>query len=244
MLIGTADVRDLVPDPPTLEAFATEPVKLPGATVLQLISEIQVGGRVTSLPSGLHPTNPPSVVFQFWDCPQSPWGPFRLAQARVACRSGLRPRGFVQGCVTDSVAAGEALRSQWGFPATIGEIDVDRGYDRVRAEVRTGGRKILALAGRDPDPLGNGDIAFTSTIALAQTPRGLRLVQIDCDYEAHRAERVRPVVDFFEPGAWLPASVALTWPISAAVAIADITLEPHRYVSKPEELAFTGTETL
>ena len=26
--------------------------------------------------------------------------------------------------------------------------------------------------------------------------------------------------------------------------IADITLEPHRYVSKPDELAFTGTETL
>ena len=58
MLIGTADVRDLVPDPPTLDAFATEPVELPGATVLQLISEIQVGGRETSLPPGLHPTNP------------------------------------------------------------------------------------------------------------------------------------------------------------------------------------------
>ncbi|HEX4428922.1 MAG TPA: acetoacetate decarboxylase family protein [Frankiaceae bacterium] len=244
MLIGSSDVRDLVPDPPTLDAFATEPVSLPGATVLQFISEIRVSGREASLPPGLHPTNPPSVVFQFWACPQSPWGPFRLAQGRVACRSGLRPRGFVQGCVTDSVAAAEALRSQWGFPAILGDVVVDRGYDRVRAEVATGGRTVLALTGRDPDPLGNGDIAFTTTIALAQTPRGLRLVQIDCEYTANRAERVRPVVDSFERGAWLPGSVALTWPISAAVAIADITLEPHRYVSKPDELAFTGTETL
>ncbi len=244
MLIGTADVRDLVPDPPMLDAFATEPVQLPGAAVLQLISEIQVGGRETSLPPGLHPTNPPSVVFQFWDCPQSPWGPFRLAQGRVACRSGLRPRGFVQGCVTDNPAAAEGLRTSWGFPATLGEVVVDRGYDRVRAEVSIGAHPVLAVTGRDPDPLGNGDIAFTTTIALAHTPRGLRLVQIDCEYTANRAERVRPVVDFFEPGAWLPASVALTWPISAAVAIADITLEPHRYVSKPDELAFTGTETL
>jgi hypothetical protein len=244
MLIGTADVRDLVPDPPTLDAFATEPVELPGSTVLQLISEIQVGGRESSLPPGLHPTNPPSVVFQFWDCPQSPWGPFRLAQGRVACRSGLRPRGFVQGCVTDSAAAAKALRSGWGLPAVVGNVFIDRGYDRVRAEVVTGGRTVLAVTCRDPDPLGNGDIAFTTTVALAQTPRGLRLVQIDCDYAAHRAERVRPVVDTFEQGAWLPASVALTWPISAAVAIADITLEPHRYVSKPEELAFTSTETL
>jgi hypothetical protein len=244
MLIGTADVRELVPDPPTLSAFATEPVTFPGATVLQLITEIQIGGREASLPPGLHPTNPPSVVFQFWDCPDSAWGPFRLAQARVACRSGLRPRGFVQGCVTDNAAAAEALRSGWGFPAVIGDVSVDRGYDRVRAEVALEGRTVLAVTGRDPDPLGNGDIAFTTTVALAQTPRGLRLVQIDCDYAAHRAERVRPLIDAFERGAWLPASVALTWPISAAVAIADITLEPHRYVSKPDELAFTGTETL
>jgi hypothetical protein len=244
MLIGTAHVLDLVPDPPTMQAFATDPAQFPGATVLQLISEIQVGGREASLPPGLHPTNPPSVVFQFWDCPVSPWGPFRLVQGRVACRSGLRPRGFVQGCVTDSSAAAEALRSDWGFPATIGEVAIDRGYDRVRAEVVTGGRTVLAITGRDPDPLGNGDIAFTSTIALAHTPRGLRLVQIDCEYSASRAERVRPVVDTFERGGWLPASVDLTWPISAAVAIADITLEPHRYVSKPDELAFTGTETL
>jgi hypothetical protein len=244
MLIGTADARDLVPDPPTLDAFATESVVLPGATVVQFISEIRVSGRESSLPSGLHPTNPPSVVFQFWDCPESPWGPFRMAQGRVACRSGLRPRGFVQGCVTDSPAVAEALRSQWGFPATAGEIVVDRGYDRVRSEVAVGGRTVFAFTGRDPDPLGNGDIAFTATVALAQTPRGLRLVQIDCDYSASRAERVRPVVDAFEPGAWLPASIDVTWPISAAVAIADITLEPHRYVSKPDELAFTGTETL
>jgi hypothetical protein len=244
MLIGSADVRDLVPDPPTMDAFATEPVELPGATVLQLISEIRVGGREASLPPGLHPTNPPSVVFQFWDCPQSPWGPFRFAQARVACRSGLRPRGFVQSCVTDSVAAAGALRSNWGFPAVVGDLFIDRGYDRVRAEVATGGRTVLAITCRDPDPLGNTDIAFTATVALAQTPRGLRLVQIDCDYAVHRAERVRPVVDAFEQGEWMSASVDLTWPISAAVAIADITLEPHRYVSKPDELAFTSTETL
>jgi hypothetical protein len=244
MLIGSSDVRDLVPDPPTLDAFATEPVTFPGATVLQLISEIQIGGRESSLPPGLHPTNPPSVVFQFWDCPESPWGPFRLAQGRVACRSGLRPRGFVQSCVSDNAAAAEALRSKWGFPVVAGEVFVDRGYDRVRAEVATGGRTVLAVTCRDPDPLGTSDIAFTTTVALAQTPRGLRLVQIDCDYAAHRAERVRPGVDTFEQGAWLPDSIALTWPISAAVAIADITLQPHRYVSKPDELAFTATETL
>src|SRR5689334_15412359 len=109
MLTGTTDVREIVTDPPVLSAFAAEPVVLPGATVVQLVTEVAVAGRLSSLPPSLHPTNPPSAVLLFWDCPSSPWGAFRMAQGRVACRSGLRPRGFVQGCVVDNPQACRAL---------------------------------------------------------------------------------------------------------------------------------------
>jgi hypothetical protein len=238
VLTGATDVRAIVSDPPELATFATAPLVLPGAAVLQLITEIRVTGREASLPPSLHPTNPPSAVLLFWDCPESPWGPFRMAQGRVACRSGLRPRGFVQGCVVDNAEACAALRSEWGFPAEVGEVRVDRGYDRVAASAARD-----AVAGRDPDPLGAGDIAFTTTVALAGTPRGLRLVQIDCDYAVTRAERVRPAVEAFA-GGWMHPAVEPSHPISASVALADITLQPHRYVSKPDELAFTGTETI
>jgi hypothetical protein len=37
-------------------------------------------------------------------------------------------------------------------------------------------------------------------------------------------------------------SVEPYYPVSASIAVADITVQRLRYVSKPEELAFTGTE--
>ena len=122
MLRGTADPGELVAARAELADFATAAECLPGAEVLQALCEIGIGGRERSLPSGLHPTNPPTCVLQVWSCPDSPWGPFRLAQARVGCRSGLRPRGFVQGFVADDARAVGALRSRWGFPAVLGEV--------------------------------------------------------------------------------------------------------------------------
>jgi hypothetical protein len=243
MLTGTAPLDALVPNRATLSAFRTAPLTLPGAAVLQLLTEIRIAGRQASLPAGLHPTNPPSAVLQFWSCPESPWGAFRMAQARIGCRSGLRPRGFVQGCVVDSAAAAEGLRSDWGFPAAVGEVTLERGYDRVHATACLSGHLVTDVTGQDPDPLGLGDIAYTTTVALAETPRGTRLVQLDTDFAVSRAERLRPRIGCLSEG-WMHPSVTPSSAVSSSIAIADITLQPHRFVSRPEELAFTGTETL
>lgn len=244
MLTGSAPLAELVPDRATMPSFDTGSLTLPGAEVLQLLTELRIGGRERSLPSGLHPTNPPSAVFQVWRCPESPWGPFTLAQARVACRSGLRPRGLVQGCVVDVPAAAEALRSRWGFPARVGQVAYRRGYDLVTASVSVDGEVLVELEGRDPDPLGVDDVAYTTTLTLAETPRGSRLVQVDTDVVATRAERLRPHVAAFGVGTWMHSSVEPSFPVSASVALADVTLRPLRFVCLPDELAFTGTEVL
>jgi hypothetical protein len=167
-----------------------------------------------------------------------------MAQARVGCRSGLRPRGLVHGCVvdaaTDAVAA--ALRDRWGFPAQPGTVALRRGYDRVTARVEIGGTTVLALDGVDPEPLAPGDVAYTTTVTLAHTPRGLRLVQVDTDVAATRAERLRPRLDVFTADGWVHASVEPAHLVSASIAVGDVTLQRLRYVSRPDESAFTGTE--
>jgi hypothetical protein len=242
VLIGTADPASLVAHAATMPGFDTEALTLSGVEVLQALCEIRIGGRLASLPPGLHPTNPPSCVLQVWRCPESPWGPFHLAQARVGCRSGLRPRGLVHGCVVDVPDAASALRERWGFPAQLGTVSLRRGYDRVTAQVEIGPTAVLALAGVDPEPLGPGDIAYTTTVTLADTPRGRRLVQVDTDVVPSRAERLRPRLDAFATDGWVHASVAPSHLVSASIAVADVTLQRLRYVSRPDELAFTGTE--
>jgi hypothetical protein len=242
VLSGTASLDELVPHRADLASFGTDAVTLPGVELLQVLTEIRIGGRQRSLPSGLHPTNPPTAVFQVWSCPESPWGAFRMAQGRVGCRSGLRPRGFVQACVVDTAGAADALRTRWGLPAQLGEVQLRRGYDVVTASAAVDGETLLAVSGVDPDPLQPHDVAFTTSIALADTPRGLRLVQVDTDVASTRAERLRPRIERFSTGGWMHPSVEPYYPVSASISVADVTIQRLRFVCKPEELAFTGTE--
>jgi hypothetical protein len=242
MLAGTAAPEELVAHAATLDDFATDPVTLPDARVLQALFEIRVAGRQSSLPPGLHPTNPPTLVVQVWVCPDSPWGPLRLAQARVGCRSGLRPRGFVQGCICDNATAVDALRRRWGFPAQAGNVTCDERYDGVWASATLGDHPLVELAALGPEPLGPDDVSYTTAVALAHTPNGLRLVQIDTDLAVSRAERLRPRLEHFATGAWTHPSVQPTHPVSASIARGSLTIQRLRYVTKPDELAFTGTE--
>jgi hypothetical protein len=246
MLSGTSGIDELTDGIATLASFDTEAVVLPGARVFQSLWEIAIGGRQSSLPPALHPTNPPTFVLQVWECPQSPWGAFRLAQGRVGCRSGLRPRGMVQGCVCDNPSAADALRRRWGFPARVGAVELHHGYDEVMVAGSRDGVEVIAMRAADPVPLDISDVAYTTTVALAHTPRGLRLVQIDVDVTPTRVERLRPRVEGSRfgagPGGWLHPSVRPIHPVSASIALGDVALQRLRFVCQPDELAFTGTE--
>jgi hypothetical protein len=248
MLSGTASVDELMREAATMDDFATEACALPGAQVLQLMFETAVRGRQTSLPAGLHPTNPPSMVVQAWHCPESPWGEFSLAAARVQCRSGLRPRGFVQGCVVDNAEAAAALVARWGFPARVGVVTLDVNYHDARLTVEldgpSGAARVFDGRALDPVPLGPDDVAFSTTLTLAHTPRGPRLVQVDTDLACDRAERLVACAPALDAEAFgLHPSVAVTHPVSASLSRGTLTLAPLRYVCRPDELAFTGTES-
>jgi hypothetical protein len=243
MLTGTASLDELVAHAATMTGFDTDALTLAEAEVFQAMFEMRIGGREASLPPGLHPTGAPTFVVQVWRCPESPWGPFSLAQGRVGARSGLRPRGHVQGCVCDNEDASGALRERWGFPAQPGTVTLRHHYDAVEAAVSVDDRVVLAVRGSDPEPLGNDDIAYSSSVALAHTPRGLRLVQIEYDVAVTRAERVHPHLDEFDAvGFGVHPSVQPYHPVSASIALGTIELHRLRYVCRPDELAFTGTE--
>jgi hypothetical protein len=244
MLSGTATVDDLMAHAATMADFGTEACVLPGAQVFQVMVETAVTGRQTSLPAGLHPTNPPSMVLQAWQCPESPWGAFSIAMGRVQCRSGLRPRGFVQACVVDNADAAGALAARWGFPARVGAVTLDVAYHDTQLTVDVDGARVLDVRALDPIPLGADDVAFSGTLTLAHTPRGPRLVQVDTDLPCERAERLvatMPTIDGAALG--LHPSVTVTHPVSASLSRGTLTLQPLRYVCRPDELAFTGTES-
>jgi hypothetical protein len=244
MLVGTADVEELAARAPTMESLDAEEVVLEGVESLQATFQMAMAAREATLPPGLHPTEPPMLVVQAWQVTGSPWGPFAMAQVRVSCRSGVRPRGLVAGCVVDSEGVAKTLASTYGFPAQAGEVRLDRRYHATELAVSVGGQSAMVLRGLGPDPLAVSDVQHTVTMTLAHTPRGLRLVQVDADHALERVERVRPTMQQFDASAWGQPALAPTSPIAATVALGSITIPKLRYLCRPDVLAFQGTESV
>lgn len=244
MLVGTASVDDLAVGVTNLTAWRNEAVKLDDVEVVQAMFELPYSARESVLPPALHPTNPPTVVIQAWRCGESPWGAFELAQIRVQCRSGLRPRGFVVGAVVDNPAASTGLAGGWGFAPVPGEVRLRRYYDATTVEVVVDGKEILRLEGADPDPLGSGDVSYSSTLNLANTPNGLRLVQLDVSADLDRVERMHSEAVTFDPAGWGTPLLEPRHPVSASVGVGRLVLERVRYCCRPDVLAFEGTETI
>ena len=70
----------------------------------------------------------------------------------------------------------------------------------------------------------------------------MRLVQVEQSYAFNRAERGRPVVNGFDPAAWGQPLLRPSFAVSGSTATAEVSFEPVRFVCKPDESAFTGTE--
>jgi hypothetical protein len=244
MLVGTADPEKLALRAPKLESLATEPLELRDVDVVQVVSEIASRGMEALLPPALHPTLPPIVSWLVLRCISSPWGAFTLAQTRIGCRSGARPRGFLVSGVIDNPQAARALESRWGFALFEGEVGLHRNYHEIRIEASLNGSSILELGLREFDPLAPGDVQYVANMHVAVTPKGLRLVQVDPDYVIHRAERGVPLIERFVPAAWGAETIEPVYPVSAAFAVADVTLPRLRYLCRPDVLAFEGTESV
>jgi hypothetical protein len=244
MLTGSGDPEERAHGAPTLEDFGTNPLTLPKASVLQVICEIASEPMCEMLPPALHPTLPPAVSWLVYDCPESPWGPLRLAQTRIECRSGTRPRALLVLAVTNNRDAGEALSARWGFRVRGGEVDFRRSYDEVRSVVRMGGNEVLDIGLRAPQPLGAGDIQFVPGMHPVNSQRGFRLLQCDPNHAESESQRGEPLVEEFDGEAWGDDRIEPVYPVSAAFATADITLPKLRFACRPGEMSFSGTETL
>ena len=122
MRVGTADPRDFDRSAPTRPLFAEESVKFKNAICGQALCEIEAASICEMLPPALHPTLPPVAGITVLDVPESNWGPFRMAELRIQCRSGLRPRALGVSTVVDRAEVGVALAARFVFRVSIGAV--------------------------------------------------------------------------------------------------------------------------
>jgi hypothetical protein len=246
-LVGTRNISGLASDAPAIPSLDGEQWKLPGAQILTIMYEIDDDAITSLLPPALHPTIPPTLVFTVTRAPESPAGPFVLAEVRAGCRSGARPRGFLARAYCDSDDAVKALAERYGYPARKAAVTLEKRYDRITAMVETS-RVVLDVALMNPEPVSGNDLQYLATLNLARIPRdggdATRLVQIDPEYVFKSADRGKPQLKAFDAAAWEMEGAHPYYPVSASYAVADIEMPKLRYVVDPEKLAMLGTEKL
>lgn len=243
---GTRDLAPLYADAPLVSAPATEPWTLRGADYLQVMFELDDLDLLRHLPRALHPTIPPTIIFSALRVPESEVGRFLLAEVRVGCRSGTRPRSFEARAYCTSAAAIGRLRDGWGYPVVEGDVSLSRQYDETRLRVATAGRAVLEVGLRDPEPISGSDIQFLPNLNVARILRDgaelPRLVQVDSEFAFQNADRGKPWLEAFDGAAWNLDGARAVYPVSASIGRADVTLPVIRYLADPAKSPLEAVE--
>jgi hypothetical protein len=231
-----------------IEGFHTEAWRLPGAKILNVHYEINNDTITDLIPVTLRPSIPAWAVFNVTQYPESPAGPFTIAEIRIGSRAGVRPRGFVLRSYVDSDAAARELARRWGYPTVTGKLYLRGFHDRVVARVTTrDGKNALEMEMIDREPISGADIQFNSSMHLARNREDgkLTLVQLDPEWSFHKVERGRPHIIALDSEAWgAGALLRAEYPISASFTACDVTLGRIRYTCDPTVDAFKGTTAI
>ena len=216
--------------------YPPPPWKLLGARVLKVMYETDTEPVLAWLPSKLTRSSPPYAIITCAEYPETPIGPFSLATQFLGCRAGFFIRALSLQAVTGSVAALAALREVWGYPCTLGVVDLSS--DGTSAAVDAEGGLFARMELRDPESIDADLMRFDPVLNLRLFPsleEGKRhdlvqLVQIDPDYAVNTARRGSGRVEFpatESPWGVLPVRNV----ISAAYCEMDTELPLARFVT-------------
>ncbi|MCU1503366.1 MAG: Acetoacetate decarboxylase [Ilumatobacteraceae bacterium] len=223
---------------PVLDAPADAALVLAGAEVFQATFE-HAGSRGDEFfPAGLAATSPVLVTFLVLRVPESPHGPFTIAQVRLSCRSGVRARALVVATAVDAAEATTAwLAAGWGIGGAP-PVRVERRYDRVRV-----GSPWFDVELTGPKPVGTESVQYVTGLHPVAVPSGARLAQFEVEVVPDRVERGRPVLHRFVAPEAAPGLVPAS-AVVATFAVGTLTLPRVRFLLRPDQPAHLGTERL
>jgi len=241
---GKLNLAEWAKSAPTLNGYKTESWVLKGAKILSINIEVDDDPADNLLPATMHPSIPEYAIFNVTSYPDSPVGPFSIAEVRLSGRTGVRPRGFVLRSYCDSDDARRELAARWGYPTAAGDVKLHVRHDRVVAHVSAGGKPVLECELLDRDTISGGDIQYIASMHLARNKDDgkLVLIQVDPEFVFSKAERGKPRIILLDNDAFGAGNhLRLGNPISATFTTADVTLPKIRYICNPELPAMQGT---
>ncbi len=224
---GSLDIETRGAGAPVLTDFAVDPWVLKGVHVLDCRTEIAAEAGDALIPPSLRPAIPSYGALSVSMVPDSPVGPFTIAELRVGVRIGAVAGLFLVGAVCNSARACEALRARWGYRVVSGEVTLEELYHQAAARAVVDGRVVLGLRLTDRRPLPGTRINVPSIVNLgrrgADGPLILANTPVQIAYA--QADGGRFVLEVLD-GAAFGAGDAFrpSFPMGASIGVADVTL--------------------
>lgn len=235
---GTLDVNEWAASAPTINGFKPEPWTLKGVQILECRTEIDDDLVDPLVPPSLHPSIPTYASICISRVPESPVGPFGLAEVRVAARVYGRPVFFLLNAYCDNEAARRELSSRWGFRVEAGEVAIESLHYKATGTVSAGGKKVLELNLSHRTPLPGGmRLGFLPTVNLAHNGADngkLVLAGLSIEATYAGADSGKQHIDLLDGEAFRCARrFRPTGPMSITVGTADLVLPVIEFVVDP-----------
>ena len=246
-VFGKQDVEAAAAGSPLMTGFDTDPWELKDATILQLSYEITEEPAEWLIPPALHPSIPPYATITVANYPNTPVGPFCLAQVRIVVRAGIRPRGYLVRAFASTEEAAQQLRSRWGFTVDTANVSLPQRHDQVIGKVEHLGDAVLDVALENPEHISGSDITYLASLHLTRVTGedGPSLVQVDPEYVFKQAQRGKPRLNRFLSKAWEASGrLRCTNQIIATAAQCDTDMPPLRFALDPSVPATEGSRRL
>jgi len=169
--------------------YPPPPWPLKNARVLKIAYETDAAPVIRWLPPRLSRSAPPYAIITVARYPDSPVGPFSLAAQYIGCRAGMFVRAFTIQAVTDNTTAIAALREVWGYPCTLGSVEMSA--DGLSANVKSDDESLVDVSIAEAKPIDPEAMRFDPVLNVRAVPsleEGrthdlLQLLQIDPEHE-------------------------------------------------------------
>lgn len=231
LLYGQRNPASIVVSDAPLNLDASDTLVVTDAEIFYCLFEMRMQVAEQLLPASLHPSVPALLGITFIHASDSPLGAFDLAYVGVACRTGIKPRHFIQSAFCDSASGADFFRSRYGFPCQRADVSCRETYDRVRGAVGVDGQSVLDVSITDCIPLlgAGATIKYSPPLNAIKLNDAATLVQFEAAYEFKRVLRGKPRATCFDSGVLGDASLAPTYAIAGSHAVVDLHLMPVRF---------------
>jgi hypothetical protein len=233
---GTGDIKAWLAAAPTIATLKPEAWTLKGVRTMEARCEIEDAPADPLVPPSLRPCMPAYCSIVVSRVPDSPVGPFGLAEVRVAARVGARPTFFLLQAICDNEAARKELAARWGYNVSSGDVAIRNEHYRAVGTVTAAGKTVMEFLLDRREPLPGTRFNQLPTVNLCKLDG--KPVLAGLSIESHFSDNDKGNQHIaLDAAAWHAKGLKLLNPTAATIGVTDWTLGAIEFTVDPERAA-------